>query len=99
MNEKSLAASVAAHTSWANTTDRAARTAKARAALQAKFEREVDPEGTMPPAERAKRAEHLRKAYYARLALKSVQARRAAKQASGYAAAAEARLRELGGAA
>ena len=38
-----LAAQVAAHESWASTSDRAARTAKARAALQARFENEVDP--------------------------------------------------------
>ena len=37
-----LAAQVAAHESWANTSDRAARTAKARAALQARFENDVE---------------------------------------------------------
>jgi hypothetical protein len=41
-----------------------------------KFEKQVDPEGTLPPQERAKRAENARKAYFARLALKSAQARR-----------------------
>jgi len=48
-----LVAQIAANESWANTADRSARTARARAALQAKFERQVDPEGTLPPAERA----------------------------------------------
>jgi hypothetical protein len=41
-----------------------------------KFERQVDPDNELSPAERAKRAEHARKAYYKRLALKSARARR-----------------------
>ncbi|MGH3968275.1 MAG: hypothetical protein ACRDTV_09240 [Mycobacterium sp.] len=41
-----------------------------------KFERQVDPDGKLSPAERAKRAEHARKAYFARLALKSARVRR-----------------------
>ncbi|OMC09147.1 hypothetical protein A5734_27840 [Mycolicibacterium fortuitum] len=67
---------IAAHESWAHTEDRSARTANARKALLDKFEQEVDPDGVLTPAERAKRAEHARKAYFARLALKSAQARR-----------------------
>lgn len=73
---RNLAASIAAHTSWANTPDRSARTAPARTAFGDRFEREVDPDGALPPAERARRAEHARKAYMLRLALKSAQARR-----------------------
>jgi hypothetical protein len=42
-----------------------------------RFEREVDPEGVLEPAERARRAQHARTAYYSRLALKSAQVRRA----------------------
>lgn len=95
-SEKSLAASIAAHTSWAHTPNRSARTANARAALDAKFEREVDPDGTMPPAERAKRVESLRKAYYGRLALKSAQSRRRAAEERAIARAADAERRTLG---
>ncbi len=73
---RSLIARLAAHQSWANTSDPAARTAPARAAARDRFEREVDPEGVLPPVERARRAEHARKAYFTRLALKSAQARR-----------------------
>ena len=40
------------------------------------FEKQVDPDGTLEPAERARRAESARKAHFARLALKSAQARR-----------------------
>lgn len=73
--QRSLRARLASHSSWANTTDPSARTAPARAASNARFEKEVDPDGVLPPAERARRAEHARKAYFARLALKSAQAR------------------------
>ncbi len=75
-------ARIAAHESWARTPNRSARTAKARAALMATFEAKVDPHGVLPPAERAVRAESARKAYFARLALKSAQARRQAREAS-----------------
>lgn len=67
--ERSLVGSIGAHASWANTADRAARTAPARAALDAKFLQEA---GGDPI-----RAAHLRKAYFKRLALRSAQARRA----------------------
>jgi hypothetical protein len=66
--ERSLRAQLAVHTSWANTTDRPARIAKARRALEDKWLTEA---GGDPV-----RAEHLRKAHYARMALKSAQARR-----------------------
>lgn len=74
--EQNLIAQVAAHESWAKTENRSARTAPARKAMLDKFEREVDPDGVLPPAERAKRVESKRKAHFARLALKSAQSRR-----------------------
>ncbi|GLZ47973.1 hypothetical protein Acsp06_41580 [Actinomycetospora sp. NBRC 106375] len=85
--ERRLIAQVAAHTSWSNTPDRSARTAPARDALMASFERQVDPEGTLPAAERAQRAEHLRKAHFARLALRSAAVRRKARDEREAAAA------------
>lgn len=75
-SERSLRAEAAAHTSWANTEDRSARTAPARRALLNKFEKQVDPAGLLPSAERAKRAENARRAYFAALALKSAKSRR-----------------------
>ncbi|GAA4117555.1 hypothetical protein GCM10022215_18340 [Nocardioides fonticola] len=72
--EVRLAAQVGAHVSWANTPDRSARTAPARAALARKF---LDEAGGDPD-----RAEQLRKAHFANLALKSVQARRKLREAS-----------------
>ena len=87
-SEKVLHAKIAAHESWANTLDRSARTAPARAALDAKFLAQADGDPV--------RAEHLRKAYFLRLSLKSAKARRArAVVAEGVAADAE--LHALGG--
>ena len=74
--QRTLRARLAAHTSWANTSDRTARTAAARKAANDRFARQVDPDGTLPPEERAKRAEHARKAYFTALALRSARARR-----------------------
>ncbi len=74
--DRALIARIAAHDSWAKTADRSARTSNARAAFADRFEREVDPDGALPPAERARRAEHARKSHFLRLALKSAQARR-----------------------
>ena len=88
--ERKLVASVAAHTSWANTPDRTARTAKARAALDRKF---LDQAAGDPV-----RAEHLRKAHFKRLALKSAQSRRRAKEATVAAETAEAEMSAWGSA-
>jgi len=56
-------------------------TRAARAAFDKRFEAQVDPDGTLDPAERARRALSARKAYYCRLSLRSVQARRQRKAA------------------
>lgn len=74
----SLRHQMAANESWAHTPDRAARTRAARQGLDAKFEREVDPDRVMSPADRAKAVANARRAYYQRLALKSAEARRTA---------------------
>ena len=51
-------------------------TANARAAFEQRFARQVDPDGVLPQAERQRRAECARKAYYSALAAKSARARR-----------------------
>jgi hypothetical protein len=51
-------------------------TRAARDAFLARFEREVDPHGELPPRERLRRAEAARKAYFTALALSSSKARR-----------------------
>jgi hypothetical protein len=75
-SERALRGRIGAHLSWANTADPKARTKPGRDAFLARFEREVDPDGVMDPAERARRAGHLRKAYMQELAIKSAQKRR-----------------------
>ena len=72
--QRSLRARLAAHSKWANT-DPVEGTAAARKAALDRFEKQVDPDGTLQPAERARRATHARKAYFTKLALKSAQAR------------------------
>ena len=59
-----------AHISWGNTKNRSARTANARAALEAKFLREADGDPV--------RAASIRKAYYKRLQIASARARKKA---------------------
>jgi hypothetical protein len=65
--ERSLRARVAAYSLHARYDPRQT-TAKARTTFMNSFERLVDPEGKLPPAERLRRAEAARKAHYARLA-------------------------------
>ncbi|GAA1987179.1 hypothetical protein GCM10009817_30860 [Terrabacter lapilli] len=80
---------IAAHESWAQTADRAARTAPARRALEDKFLTMADGDPV--------RAEHYKKAHYTRLALRSAQARRQAREAIATAQQVEADPAELGG--
>jgi hypothetical protein len=74
--DRSMIAQIAAHERWSRCPDTRAATAAARAAAMGRFEKEVDPDGTMEPEERTRRAESARKAYFTRLALQGVQARR-----------------------
>ena len=84
--ERSLRARLAAQAMHARN-DAQATTAKARAAFLARFERQADPEGLLPLAERQRRAQQLRSAYFAQLALASAKARRARRDAPGGEAA------------
>lgn len=76
--QRSLRARIAVHTSWAKTTDRAARTANGTAASPASlsyWEKRVDPDGVMDEQTRAKAAENARSAHYQRMAYLSARAR------------------------
>ncbi len=75
-NERRVRARIAAFTKWSRTDNRTAATAAARTAFEARFEREVDPDGQLRAEERARRAGFARRAYFARLALLSAKARR-----------------------
>ena len=79
--EKSLRHQLAAHAMHSRHDSR--ETTKAgRAANKARFDRQVDPDGKLPPAERARRAAHAEKAYMLSLAYKSAKARAARKAAA-----------------
>jgi hypothetical protein len=87
--ERVLIARLGAFERWKQCGDTTAATAPARQGLADRFVREVDPQGVLDPAERARRAESARKAFYIRLALKSAQARRARRLAGRPAAQVE----------
>jgi hypothetical protein len=57
------------------------------AAFLARFERQVDPDGSLPAEERARRAEHALKAHMAGLALRASRARSNARRCRQVAAA------------
>ncbi len=73
-------------------------TANARARFLDRFEREVDPDGTLPESERRRRAQYARKAHFARLALASSRARsKGRRPTNGRALVDETRAAEAGG--
>ena len=75
-----MQAQIAANTRWANE-DPKPNMIRARAGIMAKLEREADPEGLLPEAERRRRAESAYKVRMQRMALKSVQARKRKREA------------------
>ena len=79
---RALRARIAAAERWGRTADRQAATAPARRGMRAKFEREADPDGVLPPDERERRVDHLMHAHMLQMALASAKARsrRAARQ-------------------
>lgn len=83
--QRSLRSRLAAYERWAKT-DPVEGTRAARAAFADRFTREVDPDGVLPEAERLRRADAARKAYFTRLALASSRARSARSGGNGDAA-------------
>jgi hypothetical protein len=81
-NDRVLRARIAAYQLHAQISDEAAHTTPARAAFLSRFEREVDPEGILDPQERARRAEHAKKAYFLKLARASRKARAGKRRAN-----------------
>jgi hypothetical protein len=77
-SDRVLIARIAAAERWGRTADRAAATEPARRGLRAKFEREADPDGTLPPQERARRADLLMRSHMLRMSRAAAQARRRA---------------------
>lgn len=79
--DRAVIARIASAERWARTVDRSAATEPARRGLRAKFELEADPDGTLDPAERARRADALLTAHMLRLARASAKARISARGA------------------
>jgi hypothetical protein len=69
-------ARIVGHASWANTADRAARTAAGTRAFLERFDRQVDPNNELPADVRRTMATHARTAYMLQLAERSAAARR-----------------------
>ena len=80
--ERTLRARLAAHCMHAQH-DARQTTVSGRAAFLARFEAEVDPDGTLAPGERRRRAEHARRALLHPSGLASAKARRARRQGGG----------------
>lgn len=68
--------------SWANTTDPSERTRPARRKFDERFVDQVDPDRTLPEADRERRAAAARRAYFLNLAEKSRIARAKSKGAA-----------------
>jgi len=75
--ERSLRASIAAHTRWSNTAtaERRRQADRGHAALLGKFALQVDPEGVLSAEERDKRTRNAFTAHMKRLALASSRSR------------------------
>lgn len=75
---RSMRARLAAHERWARASeaDRAEQVRKMHRGMQDRWEREVDPDGTLPVAERIKRAESAKRAHMTRMAVAARAARK-----------------------
>jgi hypothetical protein len=74
-SKHSINGRIGAEVSWSRTRDRSARTRPARQKFLERFEREVDPDGKLPPDERRVLADHALRAYMLRLAQRAVASR------------------------
>lgn len=77
-SERSLRAQIGAHTKWARTSDRAQATAAARAVARTSLDQRLTADLGLTPESPGyeERIDHARRAHFARLALRSAQARR-----------------------
>jgi hypothetical protein len=73
--QRALRAKIASLKSWENTSDPSKRTENGRKAFLRRFEDEVDPDGTLPEAERQRRAGYAMKAYFTKLAFEASKAK------------------------
>ena len=73
---KALTGRIGGYAKWAKTDDWTAATAKARQAERDRYDKLVDPDGTLPPEVRRKKAEAARREHYSRMGQASAKARR-----------------------
>jgi len=73
--ERALIARIAAAERWGREPDRSAATAAARQGLRARYEREANPEGCLPPDEVARRADQLQHGHMLRMSRAAAAAR------------------------
>lgn len=74
--DRVIIARIGGLTASANCVDLSARAATGQRGLEDRFAREIDPDGTMAPAELARRVEVRRRAHMLTLARKSAETRR-----------------------
>jgi hypothetical protein len=74
--QRTMRARMAAHVRWAKSKNPHEDTRPGRDAFMERFRREADPESLLPEAERERRAKHLMKAHFTRMAFDSSKARR-----------------------
>lgn len=79
--ERTQRARLAALTRWSREDPKPA-TEKARKGLDARFEREADPEGVLDPVERRRRAQAAKRAYFQRMAYERERRRRASRESA-----------------
>jgi len=80
--DRRTAGRLGAHSTHARHDSRAITAAARRASYHDRFEKLVDPDLILEPAERAKRADHARRAWYLRLSERSREVRAARKAAA-----------------
>jgi hypothetical protein len=80
--QRTQRARIAVLTRWSREDPKPAMAAANRG-FHDRFVKEVDPDGVLPPVERARRADAAKKAHMARLAFRSAQARRKTVQDRG----------------
>ena len=89
---KALTGRIGGYAKWARTDDWTKATEKARQAERDRYDKLVDPDGTLPPEVRRKKAEAARREHYSRMGQASAKARRERAEARKAKAAGKSRI-------
>ena len=93
---RALAGRIGGHARAKSISDMTAAMEPAWRGQMARFEREIDPDSTLPAAERTRRAKSAQREHMARLALRSAKARRKASEARAESAVVAADMAAAG---